>query len=239
MKNNNVYRQTALIGGIAYLILFATGIYANFFVLEKLIVKGNAIETYDSFSKNINQLRVAIPAFIIMVISDLIVTWVLYTLFKSTNESLSKLTAWFRLINVTIFGIALFHLLETYSLISNAEYSIAYGKKILAIETYRTLQAFNYTWLLGLIFFGMHLILLSVLIKYSRKTTRYISIFLLIAGIGYVVDSMLHFFYKDYTSLEHISALIVVLPGIIGELALTFWLLLKAEKKQLPISHSN
>ena len=219
-------RKVAITGGLGYLVIFFTGIFANFFVLEELKVVGDANATFQNFADNRSLLIMAISAFIFMVVFDLVLTWVLYVIFKEKNARLSKITAWFRFINALFFGAALYHLTTVLDLTST-------NSNPQAIQGVTgALQGFNDIWLIGLVFFGIHLILLSVLLCKSERVGKLIPLLLMIAGIGYLVDTALQFGYADYTSIAEISTLVVVLPGIIGELSLTGWLLFKAGKQK-------
>ena len=219
-------RKIALLGGIGYLVIFVTGIFANFFVLEELKVVGDEKMTFLNFVNNQSLVVMAFIAFIGMVVFDVILTWVLFVLFKKQEPKLSKITAWFRFINALVFGVALLHFITILDLISNPV-----SKSGATREMTLALEGFNDIWLIGLVFFGIHLILLSVLLCKSGRVGKVIPALLMIAGIGYIVDTALQFGYSDYASIADISALVVVLPGIIGELSLTFWLFFKAGKK--------
>jgi hypothetical protein len=59
---------------------------------------------------------------------------------------------------------------------------------------------------------------------------RILGILLIVASIGYLIDSFANFLLPNYTDYKDIFLLVVVIPGIIGELSLTFWLLLKGAK---------
>lgn len=216
-------RKVALLGGLGYVVIFITGIFANFFVLEELKVAGDEVATLQNFADNSSLVGLALNAFIAMVIFDVILTWVLYLMFKEKHPKLSLITALFRLINAALFGAALFHFDTILNLISNPVSSQGAAQELTA-----ALQGFNDIWLIGLVFFGAHLILLSVLLCRSESVGKLIPGLLMIAGIGYLVDTALQFGYSDYASIAEVSALVVVLPGIIGELSLTGWLLFKA-----------
>jgi len=220
-------RKVALIGGLGYVVIFITGIFANFFVLEELKVAGDEAMTFRNFTENSLLVRLALNAFIAMVIFDVILTWVLYVLFKKQHPKLSLITAWFRLINAVLFGAALFHFTAILNLISNPV-----SRQGAAQELTAALQGFNDVWLIGLGFFGAHLVLLSVLLCRSARVGKLIPGLLMIAGIGYLVDTALQFGYADYDSIAEISTLVVALPGIIGELSLTGWLFFKAGKER-------
>jgi len=92
------------------------------------------------------------------------------------------------------------------------------------------LNTFNNTWLIGLVFFGLHLFVLGYLIFKSGYIPRILGILLIVASIGYLIDSFANFLLPNYTEYKDIFLLVVVVPGIIGELSLTFWLLFKGAK---------
>lgn len=223
-------RKIALIGGVGYIIIFITGIFANFGVLESLKDPESFDNTYNQLKEAKELFKLGLLAFLVMVIADLVLTWVLSRLFRQVNPGLNQITAWFRLVNVILFGVALYHLFDVLYLIGPGDQFAGLIQQELPFFIDRSLHSFNTTWLIGLVFFGVHLILLSRLICKSGQIHKSTSSLLFIAGIGYVLDSLLQFFYEDYGSISEISALVVVLPGLIGELALTGWLLFKGGK---------
>jgi hypothetical protein len=219
-------RKLGIIGGFGYVVIFITGIFANFFVLEQLKVSGDEALTFQNIHENIPLFLRAIIAFIFMVFFDLILTWVLYKIFKSQNPYLTKISAWLRLINALFFGAALVYLFQVLSV---AE-SEATSKAIASVHY--SLNAFNNLWLIGLLFFGAHLMVLAILLNQSKQVFKIIPILLFIAGVGYLMDSTLQFVYADYARIAEISVMVVILPGVIGELSLTGWLLFKAGKRK-------
>jgi hypothetical protein len=70
---------------------------------------------------------------------------------------------------------------------------------------------------------------LGYLIYKSGYISKLIGVLLLVAGIGYLIDSFANFLLPDYANYKDIFLMIVVIPGIIGELSLTFWLLFKSK----------
>jgi hypothetical protein len=61
----------------------------------------------------------------------------------------------------------------------------------------------------------------------SGSIPRAIGVLLIVASVGYFVDSCAHFLMSDYADYETLFALIVIVPGVVGELSLTLWLLIK------------
>jgi len=229
-------RKIAIAGGIGYVIIFITGIFANFFVLEALKVKGDSTQTFINIQENVPLFQMAIAAFILMVAFDFILTWVLYKLFKEEQNRLAKTSALLRGFNALIFGVALAYLFEVVATVQHFDASEAAIANVTS-----ALDMFNTIWLFGLLFFGVHLVSLSMLLCKSKEGFRMIPLLLMVAGIGYLIDSCLQFFHSDYASIAEISTLVVILPGVLGELSLTVWLLFKAGKQNKLIMqmHSN
>src|SRR5210317_1961561 len=99
ISNKNIAR----VAGIGYLIIFVTGIFSNFFILENLIVSGDAASTSGNILDNISLFRIGIFSFIVMVIFDVILTWALYILLLHVSKNLSLLSGWLRLVNCAVF----------------------------------------------------------------------------------------------------------------------------------------
>ena len=217
--------QIAKVAGIGYLIIFITGIYANFFVMENLIVPGNAVETTNNILSNSFLFRFGIVCFIIMVIFDVVLTWALYLIFQPIDKNLSLLSALLRLVNCTIFGVALIQLLNVLHLVSGVDYLQVIETSQLQVQILILLKSFNDAWLIGLIFFGVHLFFLGYLILKSTFVPKFIGVLLIFASLGYLVDSFAHFLLPNYSDYKTIFELVVIIPGVVGEFSLTIWLL--------------
>lgn len=227
-------RKIALIAGTGYLIIFFTGIYSNFFIMEKLVAPNDAGLTLANIKDNAGQFRLGILSFIIMVLFDLVLTWALYVLLEHINKNLAIFMAWFRLVNCAIFGVALFHLFDVIELTGESAYLAQIPTDYLQVEVMRSLSGFNYTWLLGLLFFGIHLLALGALALQSGYIPRFIGYLLFLAGAGYLVDSFAQFLLINYADYKDVFTMIVVIPGVVGELSFTIWLLIKGWRNQSP-----
>ena len=204
MKSRNV----SLLAGVSYLIIFFAAIFANFFVLESILQA--PVETMQQNSLTV---RFGIVAFLVTVLFDVVIAWALFELFK--NHPLTRLSSYFRLMHAAIMGVAIFAL--PLALSKNTAEEILYQAEI-----------FNTIWLIGLFFFGMHLILLSKI----TKRPFVISIFLMIAGAMYMIDTLTHFLLEDYASYAKIMLTLVAIPSILGEMAFAIWLLAKGGKNE-------
>ncbi len=227
-------RTAALVAGFGLLVMFFAAIFANFFVIEGLIVPGDAEITTNNILANLPLFRFGIVSFLIVLICDVLVAWALYIFLKPAHKSLSVLAAWFRLLYTALFGAALFGLVIVLRLVSSADLLAAFEPGQLHAQVALFLNAFDYGWLFALVFFGVHLLVLGYLVFKSGYAPKIIGILLMIAGLGYLADSFAQFTLSNYADYESMFLLIVALPGTISELSLCFWLLFKGGKNQQP-----
>lgn len=199
-------RKLSIIAGVSYLIIFFAAIFANFFVLGAILE-----DPLETVQQHYTMVSFGILAFIITVVFDVVVAWALYELYK--KHHLSGLSTLFRMMHAAIMGVAIFAL--PLALASTT-----------AQEILRQVDIFNIIWLIGLFFFGIHLILLGKILG----KPKFIAVFLFIAGIMYMVDTTAHFVLPDYEAYASIFLALVAIPSILGEMAFTVWLLVRGGK---------
>ena len=95
-----------------------------------------------------------------------------------------------------------------------------------------SLDAFNYAWLIGLVAFGIHLMLLGYLMLASGAASRVLGILLVVAGAAYVFDTLAHGLLSNYADYETAFMMIVAVPSVVAELAFTVWLLTRGGRQQ-------
>lgn len=196
-------KNLSKIAGLSYLIIFFAAIYANFFVLEAILK-----DPLTTIQQHHFIVRLGIVAFLLTVVFDVVVAWALYELYK--DHPLSKLSTYFRMMHAAIMGVAIFELPVVLAS-TNSE------------EILKQIEMFNYIWLIGLFFFGIHLILLGRIMG----KPKIITLFLVIAGMMYMIDTGAHFLLENYQNYQSIFLAMVAIPSIIGEMSLAIWLLLK------------
>ncbi|ASR49814.1 hypothetical protein B4V02_25640 [Paenibacillus kribbensis] len=92
------------------------------------------------------------------------------------------------------------------------------------------LEAFEFIWSIGLIFFGGHLLIVGYVALKSDSIPKVISILLLLASIGYIVIHLSKTFLSQYDGVIAILNLVFAIPMIAGELGFGIWLLLRGAK---------
>lgn len=225
-------RQAARLAGVGYVMLFLLAIFANFFVLEGLIEAGDAATTAANIRESEGLFRLSLVSFMVVFIVDVVLAWALYIFFRNVSRDLSLLAAWFRLVYTVFLGIALIFFFQALQLLSGADYLTAFDTGQVNAQALGALEAFNYTWLIGLAAFGIHLLLLGFLILKSGYTSRLLGYVLMVAGAAYVVDTGAYTLVANYADYENLFLVMVAVPSVIGELWLGLWLLLRAGRHQ-------
>lgn len=220
-------KQLARISGIAYLMIFLAGFYANFAVLENLIDPGNPSITTKNFIENHLQFRNGLIGFLVMLFFDILLVWSLFGLTKTISKNTSYIASFFRLLHALLFGFALFKLWEIYQLTFNTSNSTNLQNSVSEL-----LFNFDTLWTVGLGFFGVHLIVLGYLAIKSAFIPKTLGVLLLLAAIGYIIDGMAKLFMPNYSNYKNVFEVIVIMPSVIGEFSFTVWLLIKGFKKQ-------
>lgn len=223
-------RKAALIAGVAYLGLFFLGVFANFFVLQGLVVAGDATATVANIRESEGLFRAGLVGFLAIFVLDIVIAWALFVIFRPINRHFSLLTAWFRLVYTTMLGVATLFLFLTLEVASGAEYLTAFAPDQLDAQALMYLNAFNWTWLIGLMMFGIHLLLLGYMIVKSKSINPRLGYVLMVAGSAYVIDTLAHALLGNYADYATLFLMIVAIPAVIGEFAVTLWLLLRAGK---------
>lgn len=210
-------RRAALVAGFGLLLMIVPAVFANFVVLENLVVPGDAAATAANAAANETQLLFAILALGLVVVLDIIVSWALYVFFKPVNRNLSMMMALFRIVYTAIFAVAILNLVQALRLLNGAG---GLGTEQLQNQVYSSLEAFNAQWGFGLIFFGIHLVLLGILTYQSSIVSKILGILVIIAGLGYLVDSIAGVLAPDLN-------IAIGQFTFIGELLLALWLVVQ------------
>lgn len=211
-------RSAAIVAGLGLILMTFPAILANFFVIQKLWVPGDAAATVSNLLGNEFQLRLAILGFVVVAILDVIVAWGLYIFFVPTNRHLSLLAAWFRLVYSAILVMAIMELVRALSLLQSA---VLGGPEQLQAGVYIALQSFDDAWAVGLVLFGLHLLLVGVLALQTAAMPKWLGILIVIAGVGYVFDSVAGLLLPEFgTTISQLT--------FVGEMLLAVWLLVKS-----------
>lgn len=163
------HRKSALIAGISLILMAFAASLSYGYVQGNLVVPDDATTTFNNIMSSTSLFNAGIFGWFVILICDVVVAWALYLFLQPINKNLSLLGALFRLAYAPILGVALLNLIFVALLSSRNDYFFLLGDQQLQGQTLLYLEAFNFTWSIGLIIFGGHLFIVGYLSLQSKK----------------------------------------------------------------------
>src|SRR6476620_6233068 len=198
-------RTASLIAGLALALMAVLAAFGNFVAIQPLVTPGDAAKTAIDISNSEALFRWGTASLILVAAA-------LLRLFEPVNRSLAITAAWFRVAYAAVYLVAIIQLVIALGLLEDPNQAL------------RAIDAYGTIWLVGLIIFGVHLLLIGYLAYRSGFMAKVFGILLVIAGLGYIADGFV--------------AVLVPGPSIsigqfnfVGEVALIFWLLIRGTRK--------
>lgn len=210
--------------GFLYLSLAVFGMFSQL-VLEALVVPGDAAATANNILGSLGLFGSSLVTWMVIVVVDVAISATFYLLLEPVSRALSLIAAAFRFIYSAMLGVLLVGLFDAFSLLTRVGQG-AQQRQALALSA---LETFSAGFLIALVFFGVHLLVLGFLLYRSHYVPRVFGVLLVAAGVGYIADGLATFLIPDYGGL---AAAILLVHAIAGELGLTTWLLIKGVKVQ-------
>jgi hypothetical protein len=221
-------RRAALIAGVSYVALFVLAIFANFVVIEGLVVADDPVATLEALAADRGVFRLGIVAFLAIAVLDVVVAWALHVLLRPVAPDRSLLAAWLRVVYGGLLAVALASLLRADALVGQVA---ALGDRA-ATEVGVALTTFDLMWQVGLVFFGLHLLVVTSLLVRGARAPRGLRVLLAVAGTAYVIDALLQVGMIDYASIAGVLLPLVAIPSVLGEGWFAGWLLMRAGRRR-------
>jgi Domain of unknown function (DUF4386) len=208
----------ARMGGACWLMCFVTSIFP-LIVSDRLVVPRDAAATATNLLANDALFRAGTATLLISTAFYVAATLFVYELLKPVNKTLSLLAAFFSLVGCAVGALS--------CLFDFAPFVLLKGAPYLSVFTAEQLEALAYMFLavraqandIGLAFFGLHCLGVGYLVLRSTFLPRLIGALMMFAGVGWLTFLS--------PPLANSLAPFNMLPGAIGELSLSLWLLVK------------
>ena len=214
---------TARMGGFCWLMCFLTSIYP-LVISGRLIVPADAAATAANLLANEVLFRSGTAMLLISTAFYIGATLFVYEVLKPVNRSLSLLAAFFSLVGCAVGALSCLFDLVPFVLLKGAPYLSAFTTEQLQALTMAFLKVRAQANDIGLVFFGLHCLGVGYLILRSTFLPRIIGGLMVVAGVGWLTFLL--------PPLAQSLAPFNMLPGAIGELSLTLWLLIKGVNVQ-------
>lgn len=209
-------RTTGRIAGFFYLLTFITG-FLQLAVTSRLVVHNNPAATAANFLAHPATVWFGFATDVSVVAWYLVVTALLYVIFRPVNGIVALVAAFFSLAACASQIVsAAFHVAPLAILtIPTTALTAAQMQEI----AFTSLRLYGLIYDSGLVFFGVYCLLIGILIVRCGFIPQIVGALLMFAGVGWLT-----FLWPPFAnSLDPYN----LLPGLIGEGTLTVWLLVK------------
>lgn len=218
-------RQAAKVAGWAYLITFATVVYVNFAIHDRLIVASNSAETARNILAHERLFRVGIAGDLIYCIGTVVLLTALYVILKPVNQGLALLAAFLRLVWVLMWLAMTLHLFDALRLLNGADYLRAFEtERLQALARLYLGTRFDYYYV-GLLFGALASTVCGWLWLKSRYIPRALAAFGLISSAWCVVCTFGFYIFPAFDNIVNLWWFDT--PMGIFDIALSFWLLFR------------
>jgi hypothetical protein len=225
MTDHMPQRKTARLTGALYLLVIICAGFSQGYVRGTLFVPGDAAATLSNITASEGLFRLGLVTDLVAFLLDAAIAVLLYYLLRSAGETLAMISSAFRLLAHPAIGSL--NLLNHYMALETAQVGgplSALGPEQQEAWTTLFMTAHNYGYLLAGAFFGVHCLLLGILLRRSVHFPGILGWLMAIAALGYLLESFGNFIAPGH---EETLAIIVGSSAAVGEIALTLYLLIK------------
>ena len=220
----NTYRLT----GLLYLFVIICAGFSQGYVRGTLVIPGDALATATNIIQNEGLFRLGLSLDLVAFILDAIISVLLYQMLKPFGKNLAMVSSALRLVaHPAIGSLNLLNHYLAYQVLGGAEFLTVFNEAQLHSLSMLFMDAHRYGYLIAGGFFGLHCLLLGILIYKSNTIPNIFGGFLLGSAAGYLIETFGNFNVPGY---EVYTALIVGVAAAIGEVSLTLYLLIKGKK---------
>jgi hypothetical protein len=219
-------RRLARVTGVLYLVLAMVGM-VTVMTLESVNAGGDPAATARNVLERLGMFEVSMVGWVVIITLDALIAVTLYLVLEPASRTLALVTAALRGVYTVVLGGYLMDVYAAHALLTGP---LASEPGTLALAG-ADIEAFATGFMLALVFFGLHLVALGVTLVRSRAVPRVLSALLLVAGIGYIIDSFATFFVAGHGG---VATAVLVAPAVAGEFGLALWLIIKGVALRAP-----
>jgi hypothetical protein len=218
-------RTAAKVAGFTCLIGMAIVVFANYGLLNPLIVPGNAAETARNIMAHERQLRLTVTCFLIYSADVVILLAALYVILRPVNRGLALVGAFFRLVFALLWLLTALNMLGALRLLGSASYlQVFEADRLQALARLHLAANFD-AYYVGLPFFGLAATVCSYLWFKSNYIPKGLAAFGVISSAWCVICAFVFLVFPDFNKI--VNDYWFDSPMALFEMALSFWLLFK------------
>jgi hypothetical protein len=222
---DNSQRTAAKVAGFSILFSMAIVVFANYGLLNPLLVRGNAAETARNILAHETQFRVAATCFLTYSLSVVVLLAALYVVLKPVNRGLALAGALFRLVFAMLWLLSTLNLLGALRLLGSAPYLQVFEPDRLQTLARVYIAATFDDYYVGLPFFGLAATVCAWLWLKSNYIPKWLALFGVISSAFCVICAFVYLIFPGFA--KPVNPYWFDSPMAIFELFLSFWLLFK------------
>jgi hypothetical protein len=217
-------RLKARITGVLYLLTILTGIFAQGFVSERLVVSSDAAATATNILTHKGLLQLAFAVYLIEMACQIAMTALFYELLKPAGRSVSLVAAFLGLAGCTIKTFSRVFFIAPLLVLGGARYLNVFSTEQLQALALLFFKVNDRGAAMALLFFGFNALLTGYLIIRSTFLPRMLGALSVVGGMGWLT-----YLYPPlgYRLFPYIAGL-----GLLGAVALIVWLLVFGVNEQ-------
>jgi hypothetical protein len=213
--------RLARVAGALFLPVLVLGPFSLLFVRARLVVPGDAAATADRIAADGWLLRVGSVIELYLALTDVALAALFYVVLSPVNRPLALVASYFRLSWAVVAAVAVLANMAALRILDDAGYMTAFTADESHAQALLLLDLHEDAIAVGFVAFGVHLLIVGYLIARSNLIPRTVGVMLVVAGTGYVVNSLL------IVGVATAPQPLLLLPAFAAELALCLWLLVK------------
>jgi hypothetical protein len=224
-KIDNSQRTAAKVAGFSLLFSMVIVVFANFALLNPLLVPGNAGETARNIIAHQTQLRIAVTCFLAYSLIVLVLLTALYVVLKPVNPGLALVGAIFRLVFALLWLLSALNLLNALRLLGSSDYLHVFeAERLQALARLHIAANFD-AYYVGLPFFAMACTVCAWLWLKSEYIPKWLALFGVISSAWCVICAFVFLIFPTFNKI--VNDWLFDTPMALFEMVLSFWLLFK------------
>ncbi len=220
----NLTRNPGRVAGLWYLLLVLLGPLRLMYIPDKLFVGGNPAATVNNIAANEELFRIGIAVDLLCAVILIFLVMAFYRLFKGVDQHLAVLVVIFGgVMPAVLYIVNAVSDLGVLTILQKASTLTAFDKpqrdaiSILLLDLHGDLNT------AAAILWGVWLFPLAILAYRSRFLPRLLGVWLALGGLSWVAWCFTGVLFPEYRD----RVLAVCQPAMLGEIALTLWLVIK------------
>jgi len=161
--------------------------FAEYYVMPRLVAASPA-RTLANLQAHTLLYGGAVLAYFGQLLGDIVMAWALYVLLLPVNRAVSLLASWLQLVYAAMSLSAVENLALAHRLLFVRDYAGLFPPDALAAQVRMQIGGFRAGWSLGLVIFGMHLIVTGILFARSSYLPRWLGWVLIADGAAWMID---------------------------------------------------